>query len=265
MKTFKILCCLSLLLFASAMGGCMDITGRGPAPLDRTVGTQQVSHYQRAGHVYCMRGWLGIFSTGMDALAEEIDRQVGAPSVSVADEEWLRLQGWLIEQHKKGEIQEPLVLLGHSWGADDMIRVCQQLKDQGISVDLLVLLDPVTPPLVPTNVKRVYCVYKSHPATDAVPFWRGVPAAVKDPKITPIVNIDLRLANVGFDTDLIDHINIEKSPGVHKMVMDEIKKTCPLRSVWARDHNTVVSPLSQALPAGQSVQPVIAKPGPAIP
>jgi hypothetical protein len=266
MNILKFPCGLLFLFFAFAMGGCMDITGRGPAPLDRTVGTAQVSHYPRVGHIYCMRGWLGIFSTGMDALADEIDKQVGAPSVSVADEEWLRLQGWLIEKHKKGEIEEPLVLLGHSWGADDMIRVCQQLKDQGISVDLLVLLDPVTPPLVPTNVKRVYCVYKSHPATDAVPFWRGVAAAVKDPKITPIVNIDLRSTDVGFNTDTIDHINIEKSAGVHKMVMDEIKKTCPPRTAWAREHNTASTPLSQAMPASvRSVQPAIAKPDAAIP
>src|SRR5271156_5301350 len=140
---------------------CMDITGRGPAPLAKTVGPT-TSKYPRVGHVYCMRGWLGIFSTGMDALADEIDGKVGVPSVSVADEEWRRLQEWLIQEHKKGQIQEPLVLLGHSWGADDMIRVCYELKGESISVDLLVLIDPVTPEPVPANVKRVYCIYKSH-------------------------------------------------------------------------------------------------------
>jgi hypothetical protein len=223
------------------MGGCMDITGRGPAPLVNTIGQAATQDHARAGHVYCMRGWLGIFSTGMDALADKIDKQVGAPSVSVADEEWVRLKGWIVKEKRAGEINEPLVLLGHSWGADDQIRVAQQLKEEGIIVDLLVLIDPVTPPLVPTNVKRVYCVYKSHPETDAVPFWRGVSVAVADPAVTPVVNIDLRTDDVGFDTSTINHINIEKSDVVHNLVMEEIKKTCPLRTAWIRG----ATPVSQ--------------------
>ncbi len=227
---------LLLALLLVGFTGCMDITGRGAAPLNRTIGREAAAK-PRVGHIYCMRGWLGIFSTGMDVLANEIDTKVGAPAVSVADEEWRRLKGWLIEEHEKGKLDnEPLILLGHSWGADDQIRVAQELQAKGISVDLLVLIDPVTPPPIPTNVKRAYCIYKSHPATDGVPFWRGVSAAVVDPKITPLVNIDLRTADVGFDTSVIDHINIEKSAGVHEMVMDEIRKICPTRVEWARAH-----------------------------
>ena len=238
-----ILCAASFLL-----PGCMDITGRGPAPLAKTVGPATAT-YPRVGHVYCMRGWLGIFSTGMDALADEIDTKTGVPAVSVADEEWRRLKGWLIQQREKGQIQEPLVLLGHSWGADDMIRVSEELQAQHISVDLLVLIDPVTPPPVPSNVKRVYCVYKSHPASDAVPFWRGVPAAVADPKITPIQNIDLRTAKLGFDTTAIDHINIEKSPDVHRMVMDQIKLVCPTRVAWLQQQRTATAQATPPQPA----------------
>jgi len=224
----------------SGLGGCMDITGRGAAPLNKTIGPATQT-YPRVGHVYCMRGWLGIFSTGMDSLADKIDHDVGAPSVSVADEEWRRLKGWIIREHKAGQMAEPLVLLGHSWGADDMIRVCDELKEAGISVDLLLLLDPVTPPPVPTNVKRCVVIYKSHPGSDAVPFWRGVPAMAADPNITPLTNIDLRTADVGFDTTVIDHINIEKSVAVHNMVMDEVKKTCPLRTVWNQTRPTTLS------------------------
>jgi hypothetical protein len=224
---------LALCLAAPAFTGCGDITGRGPAPLERTV--VAIDNHPRAGHVYCMRGWLGIFSTGMDALAQKIDTQVGVPAVSVADEEWLRLRTWLVEEHDKGAIAEPLVLLGHSYGADDSIRVAKTLKEHGIAVDLLVLIDPVTPPAVPDNVSRVFCVYKSHPLTDWYPAWRGVPATVENPA-TPLTNIDLRLADVGFDTEPVGHVNIEKIDGVHNMVMEEIKKTCPPRAVWLQAH-----------------------------
>lgn len=238
---------LLVLLCAGFLGGCMDITGRGPAPLARTVDDAQREAHTRVGYVYCMRGWLGIFSTGMDTLAEKIDTKVGAPAVSVADEEWGRLQDWLIKQHDEGHINEgPLVLLGHSWGADDQIRVAQTLKEHGISVDLLILIDPVTPPPVPDNVKRVYCVYYSHPLSDSVPFWRGVPATVANPAKTPLTNIDLRTTEVGFDTSVINHVNIEAVDGVHNMVMKQIEEVCPPRTAWFQSHPSAGKAITQA-------------------
>jgi hypothetical protein len=52
-----------------------------------------------------------------------------------------------------------------------------------------------------------------------------------DPASTkvPVTNINLRDGSLGFDTDAIDHINIEKSDGVHALVLAEIRKVCPLR------------------------------------
>jgi len=235
MKTSNLMVVFALCGMMLGLVGCTDLTGRGAAPLDRTVGETALEH-PRVGHVYCLRGWLGIFSTGMDALAEKIDKDVGASAVSVADEEWRRLQGFLIDAQQKGELTEPLVFVGHSYGADDVIRVAEELQKSGISVDLMVLIDPVTPPKVPTNVKRVYCVYKSHPVTDWYPAWRGVAASVVNENVTPLVNIDLRTTDVGFDTSGITHPNIEKSEGVHNMVMEQVKLACPLRAEWAREH-----------------------------
>jgi hypothetical protein len=133
-----------------------------------------------------------------------------------------------------------------------MIRVSQRLKEEKIAVDLLVLLDPVTPPKVPDNVKRVYCIYKSHPVTDWYPAWRGVPAEVENP-VTPLVNIDLRTADVGWDTGPVGHENIEKTVEVHKMVMDEIMKTCPTRAAWQQQQTGApVAGPGATRPAGQA-------------
>jgi hypothetical protein len=134
-----------------------------------------------------------------------------------------------------------LVLLGHSWGADDMVRVSQHLKAEGIMVDLLVLIDPVTPPAAPANVKRVYCVYKSHPESDWMPFWRGVAASVEDGEVTQLENIDLRTAEVPFDTGDISHPYVDKSEGVHDMCIEEIKKVCPPRTEWQQMHPRVTA------------------------
>jgi len=241
-----------------ALTGCMDITGRGPAPLARVVTPSEPQTYSRVGQVYCMRGWLGIFSTGMDTLAEKIDKEVGAPAVSVANEEWYTLREWIVAKHQEGKINEPLVLLGHSYGADDMIRVAKFIQDKGITVDLMILLDPVTPPAIPTNVKRCLVIYKSRPATDWYPAWRGVPTEAEDPKITMLTNIDLRKTDVGWDTSVVDHINIEKVASVHNMVMEEIKKYCPTRESWSQQNHqpsaTVPHISAQRAPSGPASQ-----------
>jgi len=240
-----VICCLTMLL-----GGCADFTA-GPAPLDRTVDPALVQTHSRAGKVYCARGYLGVFSIGMMQLADRIDTKEGIVAVSTADLEYGRLQAWLIEQNKKGNLNEPLVLLGHSYGADDMIRVSQRLEKENMGVDLLILIDPVTPPPVPANVKRTYCVYFSRPATDWVPAWRGVPATLeKNNKVTQLENLDLRGAKVDFPTDNIPHQYIDKNEGVQNLCIAEIKKVCPPRTVWLQTHP--VSPVVTTQPSGNS-------------
>ncbi len=182
---------------------------------------------------------------------------LGVPAVSVANEERDRLKDWIVDNYRKGAFRDgPLVLLGHSYGADDMIRVAEHLKGDHITVDLLVLIDPVTPPAVPDNVKRVYCVYKSNPLTDWYPAWRGVSASVQNPQVTALTNIDIRVTNVGFDTTTVVHPTIDKVPGIHDMAIEQIKNTCPTRTAWMEmqknrptaSQNTVKSTVDIATP-----------------
>lgn len=240
LKHIQALCVVLLCLACAGLGGCMDLTGRGKAPLGRTVETDR--DHPLAGHVYCMRGFLGIFSTGMDELADKIDKEVAA--VSVANEEMYDLRRFLVAEHQAGRLNEPIVLVGHSYGADDQIRTAEELGRHGIKVDLLITIDPVTPPPVPENVVRAMNIHKSRPVTDGLPFWRGVEVP---PGKVPVMQIDLRTAKVPFETESIDHINIEKSEGVHAMVMNEIRKVCPPRAMW---HGRTDRHLASPAPAG---------------
>ena len=62
------------------------------------------------------------------------------------------------------------MLIGHSYGADDVVRVARELDKSNVPVDLLVTLDPVTPPPVPKNVRHALNIYQSNGARDALPF-----------------------------------------------------------------------------------------------
>lgn len=227
------LCAWTLTLGMLFLPGCMDLSGSGPAQLDRSLVNPAAAPqvvYVRDGHVFCMRGWLGIFSEGMNALTERMDKQTKVSAVSVANEEWTTLRDFIIEAHAAGQLPGPLVLVGHSLGADSQARVAEALNAKNIPVDLLITLDAVSPPLITPNVKLVINIFRSKPIGDQLPMFRGVPLEAVDPTLTIIRNIDLRTDDPGFDASEVDHFNIEKSPGVHDMVITAVEVACPPKS-----------------------------------
>jgi pimeloyl-ACP methyl ester carboxylesterase len=162
----------------------------------------------------------------MDMIARRAEAELNVHATSLANQEWQRLVAYITVEHQSGRWYGPLVLVGHSYGCDDQVRVSKRLNEQKIPVDLLILVDPTTPGSIPPNVKRCVDIYKSHPGTDILPFFRGIKVRAVDPSRTLVTNIDLRLTDVGFSTRVIDHFNIAKIKGVQDMVLSEISKTC---------------------------------------
>jgi len=267
-KTLKLLrlslCAWFLMLGLMYLTGCMDLSGSGPAQLDRSLVNPAASPqiaYTRDGHVFCMRGWLGIFSEGMNALAERMDKQTKVSAVSVANEEWTTLRDFIIEAHAAGQLPGPLVLVGHSLGADSQVRVAEALNAKNIPVDLLITLDAVSPSKVTPNVKLVINVFKSKSIGDQLPMFRGVPLEAVDPTQTTVRNIDLRTDDPGFDASEVDHFNIEKSMGVHDLVVTAVEVACPPKSAL---RPPVLRPLvpTAVKPPARSPSTPVAKPAP---
>jgi predicted alpha/beta hydrolase family esterase len=215
---------LFVLVSIFVLTGCVDVTGRSPAQL---APIQRESHFAREGHVYCILGWLGIWSRGMDEIAQRVNAALGVQATSLANQEWPRLASFVRIEHEDGRWSGPLILVGHSIGADDQVRVAKRLDQGNISVDLLILIDPTDPPTIPSNVRRCTNIFKSQPMVDYVPVFRGVKVHAADPTKTRIENIDLRLTGAEFDTNMINHFNIAKIEGVQDMVLAEIAKACP--------------------------------------
>jgi hypothetical protein len=216
-----------LALLVIVLTGCSaDLSPRRAAGQLAPLGVEERQRYTRDGHVYCILGWLGIWSRGMDAIAQRAEKELGVHATSLANQEWKTLVAYLTAEHKSGRWYGPLVLVGHSYGCDDQVRVSKQLNQQNVTVDLLLLVDPTTPGSIPPNVKRCVDIYRSHPGTDVLPFFRGIKVKAVDPSRTLVTNIDLRLTDVGFSTRGIDHFNIAKFKGVQDMVLAEIAKTC---------------------------------------
>lgn len=221
---FKLLT-LGALLGAGMLSGCADLTVIKRVSFRSEI-LEKKGDYASPGHLYTMRGFAGIFSTGMDTIAKRAEREIGIRATSLADPDWKGLSRYLISQHKAGQLPRPLILCGHSFGADDQVRVAKLLQRENIPVDLLVLVDPGTPPTVPANVKRCVDIYRSSPATDVVPVLRGIKVRADDPSKTDLVNVDVRTAKVNFSVADVHHITIEKKREVQDMALAEFKKTC---------------------------------------
>ena len=112
---------------------------------------------KRPGHVYLLRGLLNVFSLGMDQLAGKL--QAAGVSASVHSYPgWRGLADEMIVKYRGGN-REPIILMGHSNGADTTISIARRLQAANVPVALIVNFDPVSPEPIPANVRQVVNYY----------------------------------------------------------------------------------------------------------
>jgi hypothetical protein len=146
--------------------------------------------------VYLLRGWFGVFSTGLDNLAEEL-KSKGIKADAVGHLAWRSTVSDIIKYHAAGK-DGPLVLVGHSQGANNVIEMARLLGREKIPVDLLVTLAPLLQDPLPGNVVRAINYYHS-------PGW-GAPVVAD-------AGYRGKLSNINLGGDLgISHITMDKSP-----------------------------------------------------
>jgi hypothetical protein len=149
--------------------------------------------------VYLLRGWFGVFSTGLDSLAAEL-RSKGIKTETVGHLAWKTTVSNIVKYHASGK-SGPLVLVGHSQGANNVIDMARLLQRENIPVDLLVTLAPAGQDPVPGNVVRAINYYNS-------PGW-GAPVTADAGYRGKLTNI-----NLGGDIGLY-HMAIDKNPRIH--------------------------------------------------
>jgi hypothetical protein len=104
-------------------------------------------------HVYLFRGLADVFSTGMDTLADELNkRRIHATSHSHTD--WKAIADRAAADYKAKK-EGSIILIGHSLGADAVMEMADYLGDKGVPVALVVPFDGTQSFPVPGNVARV--------------------------------------------------------------------------------------------------------------
>lgn len=208
---------------------------------------QPYSREPLAGNVYLLRGFIGIWSYGIDDLGKKVQAHGMRASVYQEDQ-WQKLADLIVKRYRNVGDAEPLVLIGHSYGADDAVRIARRLERENITVDLIVTLDPVTPPKVPGNVRLCYNIYQSN-FLDRLPFFRGVPLETETSSQRNLVNVNVRSDRQDLLEPDTDHFNIEKNVKVHAEVLARIKEFCPHRETWlARPRRSMYGSVTETVP-----------------
>jgi pimeloyl-ACP methyl ester carboxylesterase len=173
--------------------------------------------------VVLIRGWRDLWSDGIDGLADEL-RATGIDAAVFKESQARDVGDSLVVDARAGRAAGPVILVGFSYGADDVIQIAQRLNDAGRAVDLLVLIDPVTPGPIPTSVRRCVNYYQSNGVWDTFPWLRGVPARVADG--TPserLTNIDIRSR-----ADLVEagtsHKTMAGNAKLHAAILAEVAR-----------------------------------------
>jgi hypothetical protein len=113
----------------------MFALGSMPATAQSVAGTAQAR-----AHVYLLRGLMNIFSLGMDSLAEELSKR-GVYAITVSNHsEWQSLADQAASNYKARK-EDPIILIGHSLGADAVMQMAAYLNRKNIPVALVVPFD----------------------------------------------------------------------------------------------------------------------------
>jgi hypothetical protein len=156
--------------------------------------------------VFLLRGWFGVFSTGMDTMAEEL-RAKGIKAEAIGHLAWKSTAAKIAKARAAGQTGR-LALVGHSQGANNVIDMARELQSQKVPVDLLITLVPFMQGPVPSNVVRAVNYYQS-------PGW-GSP-------LTTDADFKGKLSNIDISGDWgTFHVTIDKSSKIQAEVIGAI-------------------------------------------
>jgi hypothetical protein len=186
--------------------GLSAVLALGAALWSGVAFAQPAKPSARHAHVYLLRGLINVFSLGMDELAAKIGQRGIYASVH-NHMAWGILADEAAANYRAGR-EGPIIIIGHSLGADAAVAMADELAKQRVPVKLVVTFDPVSSKVVEGDIAKVVNLYISNG-------W-GVPVARGAKFRGTLLNVDLRnRSDVGY-------IFIDKSAALHQQVLGHV-------------------------------------------
>jgi pimeloyl-ACP methyl ester carboxylesterase len=173
-------------------------------------------------NVIIIRGYNDWYSSGIDDLAADL-RSHGIHAQAFAEAQSNDVQDALLNSPPA----KPLVLIGYSYGANDVVSIAHQLGDHHIDVDLLITMDPIVPTKgIPANVHRCENFYRTASVLWWYPFPPGIPLHKDDDaNDTKLTNIDIRNEPDLAEPDM-SHATIPYNLKLRAAIVKLVVETC---------------------------------------
>lgn len=186
----------------------------------------------RQGRVYLVRGLLGTFSTGMDDLRDELKIE-GVEAITLQHTAGREAVRELIKDDSPG----PVIIVGHSLGADAAVGMTRLLNESQREVELMITLDPVYPPAVPANVREAINFYRKGFAL--LPLFRGAPLKADNQRVA-LRNIDVGEIEQ-YMANGANHFNIDTNRELQRRIVELVLEHCPPTRSTETYSSTVLS------------------------
>lgn len=169
-----------------------------------------------AANVYLFRGFMGVFSLGMDELNEKLKKK-GVKTKLLGHTAWASVVNEIVaEAARNPKGKYPIVLVGHSLGANAALVLARELGEKGVSVNFVLTIDPtMSQPVTPT-VRRYLNIYQAN---------NGLGVALDPSGLPPS-----RLQNYNtwehknLTKPEVTHFTLDKNNDVQQQMLDAILK-----------------------------------------
>jgi pimeloyl-ACP methyl ester carboxylesterase len=163
--------------------------------------------------VYLLRGFLNVFSLGMDQLAAEL-RQRGIEAV-VANHSLSGVYATEAIRDCRAGVITSIAVVGHSLGATAAVDMAEEIGQAGLKVGMVATVDPVSPSVAPANVRILKNYYISGGVGKTVEAGAGFRGSLQ--------NIDVR------NEPGTGHVAIANSVRVHQDILKTIGAAATVR------------------------------------
>jgi hypothetical protein len=194
----------------------------------------------RVGEVYCIRGWKGIWSLGIDEMAKQLNEK-GVTAHVFMPEQVHALAATLVQRYKNSPQHEPICFIGHSRGVDASLIIARELEKAGVSVDVIACLDSVDETTVPRNVRLCYNYWMPGIFLNTN-ILRGIPLKQEPGSTGQLFNYNCAKEYRSWRSDGTNHVNFDDDPKIQKRIVEQVLEACPERSKWV--HSAPAHPAS---------------------
>lgn len=157
-------------------------------------------------HIYCIRGFLNVLSLGMDEICDRLSK-MGYSTSTHNHAMWSSLAAEAADNYKAGR-KRTIILLGHSYGADAVASITQQLGTVGVPVKLAVELDCLWETTASGNVDRFINMY--------------IPGSGK--RVSRGANFKGSLQNIDVSKSRVGHLTIHTDAAIQARVIQYVRQ-----------------------------------------